>query len=282
VTSTAPIRDDRVLPYTRGLSLCIVPFLVAGFVILYLFPEHTQRLWAWPIRPTMTAMMLASAYLGGAYFFLRVQRMSRWHVIAPGFPSVALFAGLLGVATLIHWDLFTRDNPAFWVWTALYLAAPFLVVGGWLANRRYAAPVAATDELVGRTTRVVIAGLGLTALAAGLAMFVDPSAFIDLWPWVLTPLSARVVAAIWCLGGTGVAVWRDPRWTTVRLMLEVEVVMLTLMLVAAARAHGELDTGKPLAWPLLLGSLAIVAGSVWLWSRHELRPRGVTPGQAVA
>jgi hypothetical protein len=42
----AQTRDDRVLPYTRGLSLFILPFLVAGFVILYLFPSHTQRLFA--------------------------------------------------------------------------------------------------------------------------------------------------------------------------------------------------------------------------------------------
>src|SRR4051812_32646097 len=50
--------DDRVLPYPKVLSLCIVPFLLAGFVILYLFPLHTARLWAWPLRPTMTAMVL--------------------------------------------------------------------------------------------------------------------------------------------------------------------------------------------------------------------------------
>ena len=42
--------DDRVLAYTRGLSLFIVPFLLVAFVILYLFPEHTARLWSWHIR----------------------------------------------------------------------------------------------------------------------------------------------------------------------------------------------------------------------------------------
>jgi hypothetical protein len=37
-TTDRVVRDDRVLPFTRGLALFIVPFLVAGFVILYLFP----------------------------------------------------------------------------------------------------------------------------------------------------------------------------------------------------------------------------------------------------
>lgn len=31
-------RDDRVLTYTRVLSLAIVPFLLVAFVLLYIFP----------------------------------------------------------------------------------------------------------------------------------------------------------------------------------------------------------------------------------------------------
>ena len=69
-----PARDDRVLPQTRALALFIVPFLLVAFVILYVFPDDTGSLFAWTIKPTMTAMVLASAYLGGAWFFLRVLR----------------------------------------------------------------------------------------------------------------------------------------------------------------------------------------------------------------
>jgi hypothetical protein len=50
--------DDRVLPCTRGLSLFVVPFLLVAWVILYLFPAHTARLWAWPVQVTMTSMVL--------------------------------------------------------------------------------------------------------------------------------------------------------------------------------------------------------------------------------
>ena len=40
------VRNDRVFPETRWVSVIIVPFLVAAFVILYLFPDHTQELFA--------------------------------------------------------------------------------------------------------------------------------------------------------------------------------------------------------------------------------------------
>jgi hypothetical protein len=133
-TGTPP-RDDRVLPYTRWLSLFIVPFLLVAFVLLYLFPDDTARLWSWPIKGTMTPMVLASAYLGGSWFFLRVQWEPRWHAMKVGFPAVALFATLLGIATIVHWDKFSHDKVAFWIWAALYFVAPFLVVATWVLNR---------------------------------------------------------------------------------------------------------------------------------------------------
>jgi hypothetical protein len=52
-----------VLLYTRVLSAAIAPFLLAAFVILYIFPGHTKQLFAWTITPTMTPMVLGSAYL---------------------------------------------------------------------------------------------------------------------------------------------------------------------------------------------------------------------------
>jgi hypothetical protein len=268
--------DDRVLSYTRGLSLFIVPFLLVAWTILYLFPGHTAQVWAWPIPVTMTSMVLASAYLGGAYFFLRVVFETRWHTIGTGFLAVTAFASLLGVATVLHWDKFAHDHVAFWLWAGLYFTAPFLVIGAWLANRRYAAPPAAADVVLRPVERALIAGVGLLALVTGIVMFLVPSAVIDLWPWPLTPLTCRVVAATLCLGGTCGSAWVDPRWTSVRLMLQVEAVMLMLMLIAAVRASDELIPGHALAWPLLVGVLLVLSGSAYLWVTYELRPRHPT------
>jgi hypothetical protein len=264
------VRDDRVLAYTRGLSLFITPFLLVAFVILYLFPRHTAHLWAWTIPITMTSMVLASAYLGGAYFFIRVARLQHWHEAATGFLAVTVFASLLGVATLLHWSVFHHSHLAFWLWAGLYFTAPFLVIGAWLANRRYAAPVAESDALLRPAERVAIGAIGLSSLVLGTILFVAPSAMNDLWPWPLTTLSCRVVAATFCLGGAGLASWFDPRWTSVRLMLQVEVVMIMLMLVAAVRARGEMLTGHALTWPLLIGAVVMLAGSAYLWTTHEM------------
>jgi hypothetical protein len=270
-------RDDRVLPFTRGLSLFIVPFLVVAWVILYLLPGHTARLWAWAIPSTMTSMVLASAYLGGAYFFIRVFREQQWHHTGTGFLAVTTFATLLGIATLLHWDRFLHSHVSFWLWATLYFTTPFLVLGAWLANRRYASPQVAGDVLLRPVECWVIAVVGIAALVTGVIMFLAPSAVIDLWPWPLTPLTCRVVAAVFCLGGAGVGALLDPRWTSLRLMLQVEVVMLVLILVAAVRARDEMISGRALTWPLLVGLLAMLVGSGYLWATYELRPRSVAP-----
>jgi hypothetical protein len=269
--SREPVRDDRVLAYTRRLSAFIVPFLVAAFVILYLFPDHTAKLWAWPIAATMTSMVLSSAYIGGAYFFVRVIWERRWHEVAVGFLAVTAFASLLGIATLLHWDKFSHHHASFWAWAGLYFTAPFLVIGAWLANRRYGAPVTEGDVLLRPVERTLITAIGLLALATGVLMFVVPSSMIGVWPWPLTPLTARVVAATFCLGGAGAGVWFDPRWTSLRIMLQVEAIMLVLMLIAAVRAHHEMIAGRALTWPLLIGVVLVLAGSAYLWATYEPR-----------
>src|SRR6478609_6620179 len=129
---------DRVLPSTRVLSIVIIPFLLVAFVLLYFWPsaDDTARLFAWRIVPGFTSMVLGSVYLGGAYFFLRAAQATAWHTVGGGFIPVGLFASLMGVATITHWDKFIHTNVAFWLWAALYFTTPFLVFAVWLLNRR--------------------------------------------------------------------------------------------------------------------------------------------------
>lgn len=247
-------RDDRVLRPTRALSAFIAPFLLVAFVILYGFPGRTAHLWSWEIKAHLTSMLLASAYLGGCYFFLRVLFVERrWAAVRMGFVSVALFATLLGVATVVHWDKFFHDRPAFWLWAGLYFTAPVLVVGAWLANQRCAAPPAPDARRLGRGARAAVAGMGLLAVVTGLALFAAPARAVTVWPWSLTPLTARVVGATFCLGAAGVGVLVDDRWETVRLMRSVQLVMFTLIAVAAVRGRHEFLTDRPLTWVMGAG-----------------------------
>ena len=265
--------DDRVLPLTRAVSLAIIPFLVLAFVVLYVWPRDTDRLFAWTIKPPLTPMILGSVYLGGAYFFLRAARASRWHTIKGGFPPVATFATLMGIATIVHWQKFNHAHVAFWLWAALYFTTPFLVAGVWLANRRREDRSPVDDVVVPETMARIIGAVGFLAVATSLFLFLFPQRAIDLWPWMLTPLTARVMGAIFALGLAATGAFTERRWSAFRIMLQVELLMLVLILVGGIRAAGDLDSSNVLTWLLAAGFALLLVASIVLYARMEQRTR---------
>jgi hypothetical protein len=266
-------QDDRVLPITRAVSIAIIPFLVVAFVVLYGWPGETARLFAWTIKPRLTPLILGSVYLGGAYFFVRAARASRWHTVKAGFPPVATFATLMGIATILHWDKFNHAHVAFWLWAGLYFTTPFLVVGVWLANRRLEDRSRTDEVVVPETMARLIGMIGVLAVATSVFLFVFPQQAIDVWPWLLTPLTSRVMGAIFALGLAALGALTERRWSAVRIMVQVELLMLVLILVGAVRAAGDFDPSRVLTWMFTGGFAALVVASVVVYTQMEGRGR---------
>jgi hypothetical protein len=263
--------DDRVQATTRAVAVAIVPFLLLAFVVLYFWPGETGRLFAWPIKPPLTPLLLGSVYLGGAYFFVRAARASSWHAIKAGFPPVATFAGLLGIATVLHWEKFTHSHVAFWLWAALYFTTPFLVAGVWLANRRFEDRTVHEAPVISPGVAGIVGSVGVLAVVTGLFLFLFPQVAIKVWPWTLTPLTARVMGAIFTLGLAAVGAFTERRWSAYRLMLQVEAFMLGLILVAGVRAAGDLDASNALTWVFTAGFAGMLLASIVLYVRMEQR-----------
>src|SRR5947209_13659282 len=224
------VRSDRIFPETRWISAIIVPFLVAAFGILYLFPDHTQELFAWGIQPRMSAMMLGAAYLGGAYFFVRVAAFARWHWVKVGFLPVTIFATLMGIATILHWDRFNHSYLSFFAWVGMYFTAPLIVLLLWLRNRSTdPAPQTSSDRRVPRLVRLVIGIVGGLTLFTSIVLFLQPGFMISAWPWQLTPLTARVMGALFALTGVGeLAIALGVPWSAVRVALQRQLIGLRL------------------------------------------------------
>ncbi|MCW2492142.1 MAG: hypothetical protein JWN47_1506 [Frankiales bacterium] len=273
-------RGNRVLLPTRIVAAVITPFLVLAFLVLFPWPGDTGRLFAWEIKPTMSPMVLGSVYLGGAYFFVRVLRASRWHTVAGGFVPVGTFAALMGITTVLHWDRFLHGNAAFWLWVALYFTTPFVVFAVFFLNQREYAP-ATDDEL-----KLTPAAANAIAVAGGLSVLMSaflyllPHRAIDIWPWHLTPLTARMLGAIFALGLAGLGAVRERRWSAARILLQVEGIMLFLILVAGVRAHDQFDASKALTWLFTAGFLSTALATVICYVRMETRERSIsTRGQ---
>ena len=101
-----------------------------------------------------------------------------------------------------------------------------------------------------------------------------PDIAIDVWPWQLTPLTARVLASLTVQVGVGALVLsHDPRWSAWRLIVQTFLVATGLLLIGAVRAFGDFETGNPLTW-LYLGGLVGTAGALALLHRRMETPSG--------
>lgn len=280
VQSAGTVQDDRILPETHWLALFIIPFLVVASTLLYVWPTHTDTLFAWTIKPSMTPMMLAAAYLGGIYFFARVALAKQWHLVHLGFLPVTVFATLLGIATILHWDRFHHSHISFFTWVALYFTTPFLVFAVWLRNRATDPHTAeVSDLIIPRGIRIYLGVIGALLLAVGVLLFLVPDVMIRVWPWMLTPLTARVVGTMFTLPGVvGLGIAGEQRWSAARILLEAQAFTLVMILIATARAWGDFKQSSPVTWlftgGLSFGILVVAALYIGVERYRRTRARG--------
>jgi hypothetical protein len=258
ITQTVTSRtDDRILGITRVVAALIIPFLVVAFVILYLLPDATDRLFAWTIMPRMSALLMGAGYASGVYFFTRVLRAPRWHWIGRAFLPLTLFVSFLELVTILHWDRFHHGHIAFFAWTAIYTLTPLVLPALWLRNRG-ADPGTADpgDVIVPLPVRALMALVGAVELALAICLFVLPTRLIDLWPWILTPPTARAIGGWFALhGAVGLALAGESRWSGIRIMLHTQMIALALILVAVVRAWSDFNATNPLTWVFVIGTL---------------------------
>jgi len=263
------LSKNHIYMTTRILSIFVVPFLILAVIILYFFPDQSGQRFAWPIKPPINAMLLGAAYAGGIYFFSRVIVARRWHTVKAGFLPVTAFAGLLGIATILHWDKFTHGSIAFIAWAGLYFTTPFLALGAWLHNRAQDPSQFEDDEtLIPVPWRVFFGLLGAATLPFGLLLFIAPGLVIPFWPWTLTPLTARVLGSMFALPGVlGLEIMLDARWTFARILLEAQSISLGMFVIAILRNQVDISIQNPLYLAFMALILATLVAIILLFVR---------------
>lgn len=275
--STPTTQNDTIHRETRIASAAVMLVLLVAVVILYLFPDDTDRLFAWTIRPRMTPLLMGANYAAGALFFARVAIGRHWSYVRHGFLAVATFAGLALIATLLHLDRFHAGHISFYAWTIVYILSPFLIV--WLWRRQGAADSGAAEAgaaVVPALVRRLTGAGSVVLLGLALVMFAVPAPFISLWPWMLTPLTARVIAAFFSLPGvTGLLLAREARWSAWRWLIESAIVGLGLTAIGVARAWDDFQPLGPADWLYVVSLLGLIAGLVGFYLVMQSRRASV-------
>jgi hypothetical protein len=209
----APLRS-----ITRGTRAWMVAFAVLTLVAtnqLFVLSEHTDRWFSWTIQPPLSAAFLGAGYGAGFVLMLLSLRTTAWVNARVSVVTVLAFTVLTLLATLTHLDRFhffadgLVARFAAWFWLAVYVVVPVGLAVVVVLQHRIRAPDPARRRPLPAALAVVLAVQGAVMLVTGVILFVQPAAAANLWPWTLTPLTSRMIAA-WLLSfglAMGLAWW---------------------------------------------------------------------------
>jgi hypothetical protein len=285
VTHDVGIRPT--LPMTRAVLVVFSLLTALAVLVLYLLPDRTDRLFAWTISPPLTAAFLGAGYAAGCVLEVLSLRERAWARNRVPVLTILVFTGLTLVATLLHLDRFHFTDAggvatfAAWLWTAVYVAVPLLLVVVVARQERVDGEDPPRNRPVPTVLRGVLGGQSAVMLGVGAALFLAPATSERLWPWTLTPLTARTVAA-WLLAlgmATALAAWGGDL-DRLRTATVSYTVFGAAVLVALLRFRDTVAWDRPVAWLLtaLAASILLTGAAGWAGSRTAGPPG--RPGHA--
>jgi hypothetical protein len=189
-------------PIRRFYGVAAALAAVAGFLLFPLAGE-TDRFFSWTIEPPLSAAFLGAAYWAALVLLAWAARQREWAFARTAMPPVATIAALLLVTTLIHLDKFDLDGLFGWFWLVVDCLVTPLLAWSIARQTRTTGPVPRGLHPLPGPVRGVLAAIGLLLVGLGVALYAAPGEAPSLWPWDLTPLTARAIASF--LIGFGVA-----------------------------------------------------------------------------
>lgn len=293
--ATAPDRAEvrQLSPAIRGLLVGFVVLTALATNQLYILSAHTDAYFAWTIKPPLTAAFLGAGYAAGLVLVLLGLRAQAWVEARIAVVIVGVFSTLTLVATVLHRDRFhfSADGAisrfAAWFWLGIYIVVPLALAVLIVLHQRRPGIDPPRRDPVPLWLAAAFAVQGLIMLAVGVAMYAVPSTARTLWPWPLTPLTARAVSA-WLIA-FGVAavltmIERDIGRLAAGAVAYTVFGVLELIALLRFGEVGRWDSPAGVLYLVVLISVVPVgAAGCWLvWDRaRRRRAAGAPPAAAV-
>lgn len=256
---------------------------------LYILTEQTERFFAWTINPPLTAAFLGAGYWASFAMEFLASRKRLWAHARIAVPAVLIFTTLTLVATLLHLDRFHLNDPSFvtrmaaWVWLAVYAIVPPVMAVLLVLQMRTPGYDPPRQAPLPRWIHLILRLHAVVMLPLGAALFLAPQAAAPLWPWMLTPLTARAVGAwLLALGVAAAHSSRENDWQRVHIATISYTVLGFFQLLALARYPQVVDWTMPAAWIYVIFLVSILLVGLYGWrqsarsSRVEMMPAAPT------
>lgn len=219
--------------------------LIAG-IQLFVLSEQTETYFAWTIQSPLTAATFGGFYFGTMVFGFLSGRETIWaHVRGPALGLLAFLSTSL-IATFLHLDKFhlTSQNwlslAVAWAWILTYIIVPPMLVVTLILQARIKGNDPQHVSNMPAWMRVLLLIHGFAGLPFAFLLFFTPQIITPVWPWLLTPLTARAFSA-WLIAFSIVdfqTAWEND-WQHVKIVTSGYIIFGLLALLAIARYTDE-------------------------------------------
>jgi len=275
-TPTSTTRARELLPAMRVLLAAFSVLTALAVVALFILAEQTDETFAWTIQPPLTAAFLGAGYAAGCVLVVLSIRDTVWARVRVPLLTILVFVVLTLGATLLHLDRFHfsaefADGPmiaraAAWFWLTVYVVVPLAMLALLLPQERAPGDDPPPRAPVPPVLRAMLALESIVLTVVGVVLFVTPTTATGLWPWQLTPLTARVVAAWLVAFGVATALAAVAGdLERLRTAAIAYTVFGVLVAVAVARFSGTVEWGEPSAWVFAALVVAVVVTGAAGW-----------------
>jgi hypothetical protein len=258
-----------------GVKIVLLTLLANGlpaFIILLTFPNMTEILFVWTIKPMINARLIGVMYSNAMLLVGFSAFQTRWENVRTNMVVITLFSIFATVLTFFFLKPFLAHpwyHLAYWLtmYLILFFTAPAVFFtqekksGGKLPIRmplRFGARITALISLI-------------TSLIGGILLIFNLELASQFWPWTLPPLVAGLIGVLLVTHAAAYAwvLW-DGDWIRVRPMFWQAPITAFLFLLLPLVHPGDLrpDAGASLTLYYSLTGLAILANG-WIILRHQ-------------
>lgn len=268
--------QEPIRPLSTGMRWMLVVASALVFIVgiqLFIFTERTAEYFAWTIPVHLTGAFLGAAYWASCAMEFLASRQPTWTRARIAVPAVLTFTALTFVVTMIHLDRFhlgsefdIRTQIVTWVWIAVYALVPIIMSGLWVQQMRVPGREAPRQFPLPLWVRAILGTHAAIMLPLGVLFLFVPEDTLSVWPWALTPLTARAIGA-WLLGlGTAAAhaTWEND-WERVGVATSTYVVLGVLEIIALLRYSDDMQWDKPGAYVYLIFLISMLLSGIYGW-----------------
>jgi hypothetical protein len=259
--------------FQKFLYLATFLTFFAG-VPLFLLPEQTDRFFSWTINPPLTATWLGATFWASSVIVFLASRQPVFARLRPSMPGGLLFVWLMLGATALHLDRFHLDRLTGIAWVVVYfIVPPVLTYILWQQFRAPGGDPPRTAPLP-NWLRLAFGLYAVMILIVGIGLYLAPQQTAVIWPWTLTPLTARATAA-WLipLGVIAAQIIWEHDFGRIQATMIGAIVFAILHFLVVVRYAATIDWSNLISWLYLLVLISTLVVGIYGWmAQSTVRP----------